>query len=279
MKARINGVQIGYDDFGKGPAVLFIHGYPLNRKMWRRQIEPLVNDGFRVILTDLSGFGESELREDAEDLHTHADDLVGLLNYLGVGRAVVCGISMGGYVLFDLLDRYPQRVAGACFVVTRPVGDDVQERVKRAELRRALENGETDRVREAFLRVLLTPTGRKKARSTDMREVCEWVRTADPRSMAAGLKAIGGRKDYTSLIKKLSLPTLVVGAELDQVIHPLHSELLARHLPNCFRAVSLKGGHLVNLEKFQAFNGHLLEFLRTLVPRSRDLSEPVEQPS
>ncbi|KIH77459.1 Pimeloyl-ACP methyl ester carboxylesterase [Geoalkalibacter ferrihydriticus] len=274
MKAKINGVQIGYDDFGKGPAVLFVHGYPLNRKMWRRQVEPLVNDGFRVILTDLSGFGESELREDAGDLHTHADDLVGLLNYLGVGRAVVCGISMGGYVLFDLLDRYPKRVAGACFVVTRPVGDDVQERVKRAELRRALDNGETDQVREAFLRVLMTPSARKKSRSPDMREVCEWVRSAEPLSLAAGLNAIGGRKDYTSLLKNFSLPTLVVGAELDRVIHPLHSEILARHLPNCFRAVSLKGGHLVNLEKFQAFNGHLLEFLRTLVPRSRDMAEP-----
>ncbi|WP_305041039.1 alpha/beta fold hydrolase [Geoalkalibacter sp.] len=277
MKAKINGVQIGYDDFGKGPAVLFIHGYPLNRKMWRRQVEPLVSDGFRVVLTDLSGFGESELRDNAGDINAHADDLVGLLNYLGIGRAVVCGISMGGYVLFDLLERYPQRVAGACFVVTRPVGDDVQERVKRAELRAALENGRIEEVREAFMQVLVAPKG-KKVRSPDMREVCKWVRSTDPRGLAAGLEAIGRRKDYTPLLKRLSLPTLVVGAEEDRVIHPLHSEMLARHLPNCFRAVSLKGGHLVNLEKFQAFNSHLLDFLRSLVPRAEEeCDEPADQ--
>jgi pimeloyl-ACP methyl ester carboxylesterase len=276
MKAKINGIQIGYDDFGKGRAVLFVHGYPLNRKMWRKQVEPLVKDGFRVILTDLSGFGESELREDAGNIHAHADDLVGLLNYLGIGRAVVCGISMGGYVLFDLLERFPQRLAGACFVVTRPVGDDIQEKVKRAELRNALAKGQIDEVKEAFVQVLVSPN-RKKVRSPDMKEVCEWIRGTDPRSLEAGLCAIGGRKDYTGLLKKLSLPTLVVGAEEDRVIHPLHSELLARHLPNCFRSVRLKGGHLVNLEKFQAFNGHLLDFLRTLAPPAEDYDDEVEQ--
>ncbi len=266
MKANINGTQIGYDDFGKGPAVLFVHGYPLNRKMWRKQVEPLVADGFRVILTDLRGFGESDMgEENPEGLSTYSDDLVGLLNYLGIGRAVVCGISMGGYVLFDLLERYPQRVVGACFVVTRPVGDDVQEKVKRAELRAALEAGETDKVREAFLQVMMTP-GKRKSRSADMREVCEWIRGADPRSLAAGLEAIGRRKDYTPILKNLSLPTLVVGADQDQAMHPRHSELLASRLPNCFRSVSLKGGHLVNLEKFQAFNKHLLEFLRGIGP-------------
>ena len=273
MKAKINGIQIGYDDFGKGPAVLFIHGYPLNRLMWRKQVKPLVDDGFRVILTDLRGFGESDVDSGVTDLTTYSDDLVGLLNYLGIGRAAVCGISMGGYVLFDLLERYPQRVAGACFVVTRPVGDDVQERMKRAELRAALENGCSDQVRDAFLQVLGSP-GRRNSRSREMREVRQWVRSADPRSLAAGLEAIGRRKDYTSLLKNLSLPTLVVGAELDQAIHPRHSEILARHLPNCFRAVNLRGGHLVNLEKFQAFNRHLLDFLRVLGP-GRSADDPV----
>lgn len=276
MKAKINGVQIGYDDFGKGRAVLFVHGYPLNRKMWRKQVEPLVKDGFRVVLTDLSGFGESELREDADHLPTHADDLVGLMNYLGIGRAVVCGISMGGYILFDLLERYPQRLAGACFVVTRPVGDDIQEKVKRAELRSALQKGQIEAVKEAFVQVLVSPQ-RKKTRSADMKEVCEWIRGTDARSLAAGLDAIGKRKDYTGILKNLSLPTLVVGAEEDRMIHPRHSELLAKHLPNCFRAVCLKGGHLVNLEKFQAFNGHLLDFLRTLVPPAEELPDTLEQ--
>ncbi len=276
MQAKINGVRIGYDDFGKGPAVLFIHGYPLNRKMWRRQVEPLVADGFRVILTDLRGFGESQVDGAVADLATYGDDLVGLLNYLGIGRAAVCGISMGGYVLFDLLERYAHRVAGACFVVTRPVGDDVQERMKRAEMQAALAGGRSEVVRDAFLQVLMSP-GRRKTRSPVMREVCEWVRSADPRSLAAGLEAISRRKDYTALLKNISLPTLVVGAELDQAIHPRHSELLARHLPNCFRTVSLKGGHLVNLEKFQAFNRHLLDFLRVLGPVRKTDAKLIDQ--
>jgi len=141
MRATINGVQIGYDDFGRGPAVLFVHDYPLNRKMWRPQVQPLVDAGFRVVLVDLRGFGESSLASERVAIHTYSADIIGLLNYLGIGRAVVCGLSLGGYVLFDLLENYPQRIAGACLATSRPVSDDIQERARRNELIVALQDG------------------------------------------------------------------------------------------------------------------------------------------
>ena len=63
MQVKVNEVQIGYDDFGQGPVVLFIHDYLLDRQMWKHQVEPLVASGFRVILTDLRGCGESAQSE------------------------------------------------------------------------------------------------------------------------------------------------------------------------------------------------------------------------
>ncbi len=113
MQARINGVQLGYDDFGQGPVVLFIHDYLLDRHVWRPQVEPLVAAGFRVILTDLHGCGESDLNNEPVMTQTYSAYIIGLLDYLGIGRAAVCELSLGGSVLWNLLENFPQRIAGA----------------------------------------------------------------------------------------------------------------------------------------------------------------------
>jgi hypothetical protein len=121
MQVRINGVQIGYDDFGQGPVVFFIHDYLLNRQIWSPQVEPLVAAGFRVILTDLRGCGESDLTEEPVALQTYSADIIGLLDYLGIGRAAVCELSFGGSVLCNLLENYPQRIAGAYLATSRSI--------------------------------------------------------------------------------------------------------------------------------------------------------------
>lgn len=99
MQTKQNGAQIGYDDFGQGPAVLFIQDDPSDRQIWTEQIDPVVAAGFRVILAELHGEGE-------------CIDLINLLDSLGVGRAAVCSHTCRGSVLNDLLVHFPQRIAG-----------------------------------------------------------------------------------------------------------------------------------------------------------------------
>lgn len=262
----INGVRIGFDDFGQGPAVLFIHDFPLNRKMWQQQVEPLVNSGFRVILTDLRGFGETEVTDDPVGIETYSSDVIGLLNFLGIGRAVVCGLSLGGYVLFDLMERNPHRIAGACLVASRPVSDDIQERAKRAELRHALQDGRVDEVKAELFRMLFS--GQEESDSAEfMPEVRSWLQSAKESSLQSGICAIGKRKDYTFLLRSLKIPTLLIGAEQDPITYHKHTDIMAHHLPNCYRVVKLSSGHLVNMEKADEFNAHILDFLQMLAPR------------
>lgn len=121
MQVKINGVRIGYDDFGQGPVVLFLHDYLLDRKMWKHQVEPLVEAGFRVILTDMRGCGESAPVDKPVLVKTHSSDIIGLLNYLGIGRVAVCGLSVGNSVLYDLKDNYPQRVVGTYLAISSTV--------------------------------------------------------------------------------------------------------------------------------------------------------------
>jgi pimeloyl-ACP methyl ester carboxylesterase len=268
MQATINDVTIGYDDAGQGPAVVFIHDFPLNRKMWRQQAEAVVAAGFRVISPDLRGFGSSELETDCCTISTYSQDIVALLDFLGIGRAVFCGLSMGGYILFDLLEHHPHRVAGACLVSTRPVADDIHERAKRAEFLGALHKGLADEVRDELYGMLITGQEEKMPASCK-NEILALTRNVRPKTLTAAILAITRRKDYTFQLQNMKTPTLVIGAEHDRITHPRHSEIMARQLPNCYKSVTLDCGHLVNMEKSQAFNAHFIDFLNRLNPQPR----------
>lgn len=274
MQVNINNLPVGYDDFGQGPAVLFIHDFPLNRKMWRKQVEPLVSAGFRVVLIDLRGFGETVEGDSPVEIQTYSSDIIGLLNFLGIGRAVMCGLSFGGYILFDLMERYPHRIAGACLAASRPVTDDIQERAKRAELGLALLDGKVDVVKTELFRMIFS--GQEENVSTDiMTEVKGWLQSAESASISSGMCAIAQRKDYTFLLKGLEIPTLLIGAEQDPITYHKHTEIMAQQLPNCYRSVNLRSGHLVNLERADEFNAHLLDFLQNLAPRRIFQEQPL----
>jgi pimeloyl-ACP methyl ester carboxylesterase len=275
MQAIIKGVNISYDDFGQGPAVLFIHDFPLNRKMWQQQVHAVVDAGFRVIIPDLRGFGDSELKTDSCMINTYSQDIIGLLNFLGVGRAVMCGLSMGGYIIFDLLENHPQRVAGACLISTRPVADDIHERAKRTELLVSLNKGLVDDVRDDLYAMLIAGQEEKMAKSCQ-KEIQQLTQEVTPESLTTAILAIARRKDYTFQLQNMKVPTLVIGAEHDKITHPSHTEIMAKHLPNCYKSIKLNCGHLVNMEKAQAFNTHLVDFLHNLNPLPRSVAPMIQ---
>lgn len=258
MKANVNGITLGYDDVGSGPAVVLLHGFPLSRRMWEPQRAALVAGGFRVITPDLRGFGESEAPAEGYDMNTYADDVVALLNYLGIGRAVIGGMSMGGYVLLNLLERHRERVAGAGFFVTRSRADDLAEKNRRSDLAAQAARGE--RVVDAFASLLFEdgePGLVAAARG--------WMEGVTPRALAGGLLAMRNRKDYTVQVRSWGIPALVVGAEKDRCVPPEHSRYLAAALPNGTSHVIPGAGHMVNMERPDEFNACLLAFLRRLI--------------
>lgn len=263
MKADINGISLAYGDRGKGLPLVLIHGFPLCRKMWRPQAEALDKAGCRVITPDLRGFGESGLASDSVTMDTYADDIVALLDHLGLDQAVVGGMSMGGYVLMNLLERYPQRVAAALFIVTKAGGDDLVGKARRTALAEACRDQGSLPVAEAFRGLLFAPE--ILADNPDLvAEVFDWMRATDPRGAAAALIAMRERKDCIPLLAGFSQPALVIGAEQDQAAPVEHSRIIAEGLPDADLCIIHGGGHMVNLEQPQAFNEAILEFLAGL---------------
>jgi 3-oxoadipate enol-lactonase len=265
MKSFVNGVNLAYDDIGNGPAVMLIHGFPLRRLMWRHQARALVDSGYRVVLPDLRGFGDSEVPDGPYSMDVFAEDLAQLMDRLGIGKAVVGGMSMGGYVLFNLLARHPQRIKAACFIVTRAGGDGDIAKVRRTELAHSTQEKGQEEISRAFETILF-------ARETSIlnpglvAEVKEWMTGTDRRGLAAALLAMRDRRDYSSTLGVFDLPALVVKAEEDRAIPPADADLLAAGLPRATLCTLAGGGHMVNLEQPEAFNACLLDFLGRVSP-------------
>lgn len=119
MQVAINGMTMNYEEHGSGPAVLLLQGFPADHRIWQSHIQPLMLAGYRVIVPELRGFGESSAPDADFSLDALSEEIVGLLNYLGIGRAALVGLSLGGPVLHTLLQRYPHRLAAAVFVEPR----------------------------------------------------------------------------------------------------------------------------------------------------------------
>lgn len=263
MKAVINHITMGYEESGAGSPVLLIHGFPLNRRMWQPQFAALAAAGHRVITPDLRGFGESDAPDTPYSMELFADDLIALLDHLGIDRAVVGGMSMGGYVLLNLLERYPERVSAACFLVTRSGADDEAGKARRLALAQEVLQAGPVVVADIFRQLLFAEeTVRSNPALTD--EIYRMMLATPASGLAGALQAMAQRKDYTPRLPAFGQPALIIGADQDQAVPPEHIRTLQAGLPRNSTHVIPGAGHLVNLEQPEAFNRCLLEFLRSL---------------
>lgn len=254
-------MTLAFDDKGTGLPVLLIHGFPLNRKMWRPQIEALTKNGYRVIAPDLPGFGESPPLGGTVNMAAYADAIIALLDRLEIEKAVIGGMSMGGYVLLNLIERYPQRFLAALYLVTRAAADDAAGKVRRGDLAGAVRGGDREVVPDAFEKLLFAP-GTPQRRPQLVAEVRQWMDAASPEGVAGGLLAMRDRRDYLDLLPTFQVPALVIGAMEDVAVPPVHAEALAERLPDAELHVIPAAGHMVNLEQAETFNQLLLEFLK-----------------
>jgi len=260
MQAILNGEKLAFDDFGAGPAVVLIHGFPLNRQMWTPQVEPLVDAGFRVVLPDLRGFGDSG--GDAHgSMDRYADDIIALLDYLGIDRASIGGMSMGGYVLLNLLERYRERIRTALFIVTKAAADDDAGRAKRDSMIAAVQNGNQQLVADTFSGLVFagTTAGKQPQLTATVRS---WMEATSADGLIAALTAMRDRRDSIACLAGYRLPSLVIGADDDRAMPLEHYHALCSGLPAADCALIAEAGHMVNLEQPAAFNRALLTFLQ-----------------
>ena len=248
--ARVRGIEFVYEDAGRGRAVVLLHGFPFNRSLWREQVESL-SVAWRVVAPDLRGHGETGVAAGPATMEEMAEDLAALLDELGVERAVVGGLSMGGYVALAFLRAHPERVGALVLADAR--------RTREETARRALSDG-MEPIADAMLPKLLAPATRER-RPDLVARVREMILGTRPEGAAAALRGMAVRRDQTDLLPGIGVPTLIVVGGEDAITPPSDSEAMHAKIEGS-RLLKIEGaGHVSNVERPGEFNRALAEFL------------------
>lgn len=258
--ANVNGGQIAYQDAGSGKdVVVLLHAFPLNRGMWARTVTAL-EKRHRVITVDYRGFGRSGLPTEALTMELVAQDVRAVLEHLRVERAAVAGLSMGGYVSFELYRQAPGLFRGLALCDTK-AGNDTPEGAagREAFAKNAIEKGlrwVTDEMTPKLLKPQPDPAA--------VREVAVLIGQATPAGVAAAQRGMAKRPDSFPTLATIACPTLVVVGEQDTLTPPAESEKLVAGIKGAKLVKIPNAGHLPAIENPEPFNAALAEFFAGL---------------
>jgi pimeloyl-ACP methyl ester carboxylesterase len=259
--ALCDGVEIGYDDVGTGMPVAFVHGFPHNRTLWAPQVSALV-DRARCIALDLRGFGESS-RNGPFSIDQFADDLAMLLRSLGIERAVVAGLSMGGYIALAFWRRHREMVRALVLADTRAGVDSQETRAKRIALMEVARARGSGAVADGQIVGMIGKSTREK-RPALIDDVHRMLGSGSIDGICGALEAMLDRTDSTPTLTTIDVPTLVVVGAEDVLTPVSEAEILRDAIRGSRLEVIEQAGHVSNLERPAAFNHVLSEFLAAL---------------
>lgn len=242
--------------------VLFVHGFPFSSAIWEAQLAE-VPEGWRLLAPDLPGFGASPPLGGTLTMERIADALADFLEEQGVRRAVVCGLSMGGYVTLALWRRHAGRVRALVLADTRASADSEQARAGRYESAARARASGVRVVADAMLPRLVCRETREERPEVAARLV-EIMESASVEGVAGASEGMAERPDCTSLLPTIDVPTLVLVGEQDILTPPAESEQLAAGIPGAELRVIPGAGHVTCMEAPALFNAHLRDFLARL---------------
>jgi len=233
--------------------LLLVHAFPLDASMWEPQV-PLLRDRVTVVAPHLPGFGGTPPAGDVMTMAVAARRCVDALDESGLDRAVVCGLSMGGYVALELWRSARDRIAGFVFANTRAGADDEAG----AERRRALA-GRLRAEGNGFL-VEQPPPLLSAGASEELWDRVKGIIAAQPaEAIAAASLGMADRPDSNRDLAGIDVPTLVITSTGDALIPPEATTPMADQIPGGLLEVIEGVGHLSNLEAPDRFTELLLE--------------------
>lgn len=255
-----DAITLYYEEHGQGLPVIFLHGFPFDHTSWEPLV-PLLRDHARLILPDLRGFGRSPASPDPMyTMRMFADDIHGLINQLGIDKAVLVGHSMGGYIALAFARAYPNHLAGLGLVGTQARADTPERRAGRKKTADAIKRRGLERATEGMAEKYVANPALVPA-------VRQQILKANPQAAIAALKGMAERQDSTDLLPTITAPAVVIAGEADQMVPLERARTLNQLLPWSW-LVEIPGcGHLMPLEAPEATADALHKFFHTVEGR------------
>jgi len=255
---------MAFEEQGSGPVVVLLHGYPLSRAMWAAQRQALARR-YRVVTPDIRGMGETPASEVDPSMETLAEDVIVLLDHLGItGPIVIGGLSMGGYIAQAFAFAHPERLRGLILMDTKAAGDNPETARKREETAvEVLKTGDVRKVVEPLIPKLFAAAAlAEPGRIETLKSVME---ATSPQGIAGALRCMAVRPDRRGELSKIRVPTLVVVGDEDGIAPPTEAQAIADAISDSRFAVIPQAGHMAPWENPEMVNAAILDFLDRLV--------------
>lgn len=245
-------------------AVVFLHAFPLNSKMWEPQFEKLREKNIPYLALDYPGFGKSSQWAKEPSMDDFAEEVHHAINGLDLQKVVVVGLSMGGYVALSLFRKHPGIFHGLVLANTRATADTDEGKQKRFKLIDDIRNDPSMKgLIQMHLEKFYTPeTNSNKPELIELAGAL--MKEATPLGVIHALRAMAGREDSTDSLKKMTFPVLVIAGEKDSLTSVEDAQAMNDKLQEGELSIISNAAHLSNLEKPEGFNKSLVQYLSEL---------------
>jgi 3-oxoadipate enol-lactonase len=261
---NVNGATICYDDLGRSKVpLIFIHGFPLDKEMWQPQIQ-FLKEKYRVIAYDIRGFGKSTSGDEKETIALFADDLVKLMDALEIDKAIVCGLSMGGYILLNAVNRYPNRFEAIILSDTQCIADSPETKEKRHKSIADINETGLIAFADGFANNIFCAKS-LAAKPELVLQVKNTILATRKETITSTLLALAQRWEMCPSLKEIKVPALILCGKEDKVTPVTQSEFLTSKIPNASLQIINDAAHMSNLEQPDLFNKHVNDFVAALV--------------
>jgi 3-oxoadipate enol-lactonase len=260
LSIPVGNFNLSYDDLGEsGTPVIFLHGYPFSKAMWRKQIDFLQTTN-RVIACDIRGFGDSEDESSILSIDLFAEDLLQFMDSLKIEKAIVCGLSMGGFIALNAHKRFPERFEALILCDTQCIADTAAVKEKRYKTIDDISTNGVKNFNDGFIENVFhkDSLSNKKELVEELRKV---VFENSQHIITAGLTALAERTETCSTLGAISIPTMIICGREDTVTPLAQSDFMHQMIEGSTMHVIDNAGHVSNLEHPDEFNQYLLDFL------------------
>jgi 3-oxoadipate enol-lactonase len=232
--------------------------------MWNGQTRMLGEiDDLRIVAYDLRGHGNSDVGDGQYSIDLFVDDLIGLLDHLGIAKTILCGFSMGGYIELRGIERNPDRFSALVLCDTQSAADSNEAKIRRANSVKLVKKDGVKTLAEGFLKgVFALQTFETRPEVIDRGR--QMILSNSPVGICGALLAMAARTDTTEMLSRISVPALVLVGEVDKVTPPSAAKSMQEKIANARLHVIENAAHMSNLENPVMFNQRLAEFVTQL---------------
>jgi 3-oxoadipate enol-lactonase len=264
IKRTVNNITVSYNDEGPdgAPIIIFIHGFPFNKSMWNKQTEAL-KEVYRVIAYDIRGFGDSDAGNLDFSIDLFVSDLLGLMDTLKIDKAMLCGLSMGGYIALNAVENYPQRFSAVILSDTNCIADSPEVKEKRMKTIESIKENGLLKYAEESIKNLFAPES-FTTKTMEIATAKAMIVKASKESIYNTLRALAERKETCIKLQEIRVPALILVGIEDAITPPDAARFMHEKIQNSKLYIIGHAAHLSNMENPTEFNDQLKKFVEVV---------------